>query len=280
MSEAVDTATVAVGSALVTGAVFVAPTSVPLPTDATTPLSAAWRLLSLTSNEGLVLTENGSTKRLTVWEGLAPARVVRSDRVEQLKLTPVNLVPEVAKAQFGEDAVTVNGDGSWAVGHHGNDVPPFHIVIEIIPFVGGVQRLCAKVQRSDLGDGTYNGTDYEGRELTLDCLRLPDGMTLWEYNAYTDELSDAMLSALTVGTLALNPGFRPDVFGYEVTTTASSAVVTAAAADSNATIEIKNGSTIVSNGSSASFSSGTNTLTVKVTNGETEKVYTVTVNKT
>lgn len=47
----------------------------------------------------------------------------------------------------------------------------------------------------------------------------------------------------------------------------------------NAAIEIKNGSTVVENGGSATWSSGENVVTVKVTNGSAEKTYTVTVTK-
>lgn len=42
---------------------------------------------------------------------------------------------------------------------------------------------------------------------------------------------------------------------------------------------IKNGSTVVENGGSATWSSGENVVTVKVTNGSAEKTYTVTVTK-
>ena len=42
---------------------------------------------------------------------------------------------------------------------------------------------------------------------------------------------------------------------------------------------IKNGSTTVQNEGSASWSAGENTVTVTVTNGDSEKVYTVVVTK-
>ena len=59
--------------------------------------------------------------------------------------------------------------------------------------------------------------------------------------------------------------------------------MTAVAKDSKATIEIKNGDTVVANESNASWGTGVNTLTVKVTNGtgaaQVTKTYTVTVTK-
>jgi hypothetical protein len=58
--------------------------------------------------------------------------------------------------------------------------------------------------------------------------------------------------------------------------------VTAVAADETAQISIKNGATDVTNGSSASWSVGENTLTITVTDGndpQISKVYTVTVTR-
>lgn len=90
---------------------------------------------------------------------------------------------------------------------------------------------------------------------------------------------NAQLAALTLGTATLTPAFSPTVTEYAVTTTSSTINVTAVAADSSATIAIANGETTVTNGSTASLSSGENEITVTVTKGTSEKVYTVTVTK-
>jgi hypothetical protein len=55
--------------------------------------------------------------------------------------------------------------------------------------------------------------------------------------------------------------------------------VTATPTDENATVVILNGETTVENGESATWETGENVLTVTVTNGEAEEVYTVTVTK-
>lgn len=90
---------------------------------------------------------------------------------------------------------------------------------------------------------------------------------------------DVTLSTLTVGTLRLSPNFNSGTIDYTATTTSSSVDVTAIASDADATVAIKNGSTTVTNGGSASLSAGENTITVTVTNGESTKVYTVVVTK-
>lgn len=96
--------------------------------------------------------------------------------------------------------------------------------------------------------------------------------------AITDTSSNR-LSSLKIGNLTLSPAFDPDVTSYTAATSNATNTITAVAESSNATIEIKNGATTVNNGSAATWSSGSNTLTVTVDNDGNDKVYTVTVTK-
>lgn len=93
------------------------------------------------------------------------------------------------------------------------------------------------------------------------------------------EVADTKLASLTIGTLRLDPSFKASTTEYEASTTSSTVAVTAIARDEDATVAIKNGSTTVTNGGSASLSAGENTITVTVTNGTEERVYTVIVTK-
>ena len=89
----------------------------------------------------------------------------------------------------------------------------------------------------------------------------------------------ARLSGLTIGALTLTPTFDSDVTEYEVTTTAATNKITATPEDENATVEILVGSTEIESGDSATWSAGKNTVTITVTNGGEEEVYTVEVTK-
>jgi hypothetical protein len=89
----------------------------------------------------------------------------------------------------------------------------------------------------------------------------------------------ATLSGLTIGSLTLTPAFDSDVKEYTAATTNASNKVTATPTDENATVVILNGETTVENGESATWETGENTLTITVTNGTEEEVYTVTVTK-
>jgi hypothetical protein len=87
------------------------------------------------------------------------------------------------------------------------------------------------------------------------------------------------LKSLTIGNLELSPEFDPAVTTYTAATTDAKNKITAAAEYADAVIEIKNGSTVVANGKDATWSAGSNTVTVKVSNDSADKTYTVTVTK-
>ena len=87
------------------------------------------------------------------------------------------------------------------------------------------------------------------------------------------------LKSLTIGSLELSPEFDPAVTTYTAATTDAKNKITAAAEYADAVVEIKNGSTVVANGKDATWSAGSNTVTVKVSNDSADKTYTVTVTK-
>lgn len=79
--------------------------------------------------------------------------------------------------------------------------------------------------------------------------------------------------------MTLTPTFDSEVEAYTATTSNASNKVTATPTDEDATVEILVGETEIENGSNASWEEGENTLTITVTNGTSETVYTVTVTK-
>jgi hypothetical protein len=91
---------------------------------------------------------------------------------------------------------------------------------------------------------------------------------------------DATLESLAIGELTLNPTFDADTDTYTATTTNAADTITAVAKSDTATIEILNGTTPVENGAAATWSAGANVVTITVTDGTAEEVYTVTVTAT
>lgn len=92
---------------------------------------------------------------------------------------------------------------------------------------------------------------------------------------------EAALADLKIGNLTLAPAFAGETTSYTAATTAATNTVSATPKDAGAEVEIKVGSAVVANGKAATWETGENTLTVKVTaaDGTTTKTYTVTVTK-
>ncbi len=95
----------------------------------------------------------------------------------------------------------------------------------------------------------------------------------------TEEVEEdtAELSGLTISGVTLSPTFSADVTTYTGTTSTANGIITATVAEG--TVEIKNGETVVTSGNSATWETGENVVTVKVTNGTATKTYTITVTK-
>ena len=75
----------------------------------------------------------------------------------------------------------------------------------------------------------------------------------------------------------LTPTFSSSVFEYTATTENATNKITATPTDTAATVEILVGETEVENGESATWSEGENVVTITVSGGAPDTVYTVTV---
>ena len=87
------------------------------------------------------------------------------------------------------------------------------------------------------------------------------------------------LSALTIGSISLDPIFAAGTTAYTAETSNATNAITATAADENAGVSITVNGDSLTNGSSATWEEGVNTVVVTVTNGGSSKTYTVTVTK-
>lgn len=90
---------------------------------------------------------------------------------------------------------------------------------------------------------------------------------------------NAALSDLRIGNLELTPKFAADTTVYTATTSNATNTVTAVPASGTAGVEITVGDNKIVNGAAATWEAGGNTVTIKVTDGDQTKTYTVTVTK-
>lgn len=96
----------------------------------------------------------------------------------------------------------------------------------------------------------------------------------------TEEKSySAALSDLRIGSLQLSPEFAAETTAYTATTSNATNTITAVPASGSAEVAITVGDKAVTNGAAATWAAGANTVTVKVTDGDQTKTYTVTVTK-
>lgn len=90
---------------------------------------------------------------------------------------------------------------------------------------------------------------------------------------------------MTIGDLTLVPEFDSETLAYAVTTSNATNKVTATTDDPSAVIAIvltnseETEGVAVPNGTSATWASGENILTITVTDGTSETIYVVTVTK-
>lgn len=176
-----NAAEVTLGSALVSGAIYVAPKGTTLPTDAETALDAAFGLLGFTSDAGVQLNESRSTNAINAWEGRAQVYNAVTEYYEQLVFTPIQCNADVLATVWGEDNVTTAQDGTIVVQHTGANLDPVCICIDMVPREGIKRRLCGTYQLAERGGATYDGTQVDGRQLTFNSIPDANGVTTYEY---------------------------------------------------------------------------------------------------
>ena len=87
------------------------------------------------------------------------------------------------------------------------------------------------------------------------------------------------MADLKIGSLELSPAFATNTEAYTAETTNATNTITAIPASGSAEVTITVGNKAVINGAAAAWEAGDNTVKVKVTDGDKEKNYTVTVTK-
>lgn len=175
---------VTIGAAAATGAIWVAPKGTTLPTDASSTLSSTWTLLGFTSDAGVQISESSNNAVIRAWEGRTEVYNVRTEYSESVAFTPIQCNETVAKLMWGDDAV-ISTTGALTIKHHGKTLEPVCIVIETVPRENIVKRFCMTAQLTERGDATMDGTQVDGRQLTFNAIADSDGVTMYEYTAFT-----------------------------------------------------------------------------------------------
>ena len=177
---------VTVGAALASGAIWVAPQNTTLPTDATSAKGAEFTLLGFTSDAGVQISESSTNNAIRAWEARTEVYNVRTEYTESIAFMPIQCNGDVAALTWGDSRVTVDEQtGAIAVQHSGDTLEPVCLIIETTPREGIVKRYCGTFQLSERGNQTLDGTQVDGRQLTFNAIADENGVTMYEYTAFT-----------------------------------------------------------------------------------------------
>jgi len=179
-----DADNVSFGKPKATGAVFVAPAGTPLPTTAWGSLNAAFEGMGYVSEDGLVNSVESDTEEVNAWGG----DLVLVGQTTFKEMFTVNLIEtnaEALKVYYGEDNVTVEGNGSITVRQTSEMLPNVVVVFELVLTGGRIKRIV--VPNAQIADRSGEITYVDGEAITYPAMFVayPDenGQTHTEYIA-------------------------------------------------------------------------------------------------
>lgn len=179
-----DADNVSFGKPKATGAVYVAPAGTPLPTTAWSTLNAAFKGMGYVSEDGLVNSVESDTEEVNAWGG----DLVLVGQTTFKEMFTVNLIEtnaEALKVYYGEDNVTVEGNGSITVRQTSEMLPNVVVVFELVLTGGRIKRIV--VPNAQMADRSGEITYVDGEAITYPAVFVayPDsnGQTHIEYIA-------------------------------------------------------------------------------------------------
>lgn len=179
-------ANVTTGKHRVDGGIFVAPAGTALPTDASTALPAAFKLVGFISEDGISKTESKTVNEIKEWNGAVVDTTVTDFKVEwKIKFIEA-LNVDTLKLIYGDDNVTAATSGSRkiTVKVNGSD-PDEHVIAIDLAVKGGKQRIVIpRGKIKELGQIVYNAKDPVAYDATLSALADDSGNCEYEYTEF------------------------------------------------------------------------------------------------
>lgn len=163
MATTNDADKVSFGKPKSTGAVYVAPVGTTLPTNAHASLNAAFKGLGYVSEDGLVNAVETDVEEVNAWGG----DLVLSGQTTFKETFTVNLIEtnaEALKVYYGEDNVTVEGNGSITVTQNSEMLPNVSVVFELVLTGGRIKRIV--VPNAQIADRSGEITYVDGEAIS------------------------------------------------------------------------------------------------------------------
>lgn len=176
-----DSTMVSLGKFKVGGYAYWAPFGTVLPTDSSTPLAAAFKLLGYLSEDGLTNATDTDTTEIKDANGTTVMKVITSYAESyQFALLEVLRV-EAAKMRYNTGAVT-GTDKSMTIKHQMPSDEDFVLVFEIAMSGNVKDRLViGNGTRAEFGDRQVHAGDAQVYDVTVSANDMGNGVTAIEY---------------------------------------------------------------------------------------------------
>lgn len=186
-----DSTMVSLGKFKVGGYAYWAPAGTTPPTDATTALPAAFKLLGYLSEDGLTITTDTDTTEVKDANGQTVMKVITS-YAESYQFAMLEVLRvEAAKLRYNEDAVT-GSDKSMTIKHQMPSGEGFVLVFEIAMTGNVKDRLViGNGTRAEFGDRQVHAGDVQVYDVTVSANDMGNGVTAIEYIGRATAVSES-----------------------------------------------------------------------------------------
>lgn len=190
-----DSTMVSLGKFKVGGYAYWAPAGTALPTDASTALPSAFKLLGYLSEDGLTITTDTDTTEVKDANGQTVMKVIAS-YAESYQFSMLEVLRvEAAKLRYNEDAVT-GSDKSMTIKHQMPSDNGFVLVFEIAMSGNVKDRLViGNGTRAEFGDRQVHAGDAQVYDVTVSANDMGNGVTAIEYIGVAASASESSVNA-------------------------------------------------------------------------------------
>ena len=180
---------VTAGKPNIGGAIYVASLGTSLPTSVSAALTG-FTCLGYVSDAGVANDNSPSTQTVKAWGG-DTVLVLQTDRPDTYKMTLLETMEaNVKKIIYGEDNVTVDGNGNITVQATSEELPGHSYVIDMALKDGAKQRIVIPDGRiSALDTITYADNSAVGYGITINDIPDSNGVYHYEYTTAQEEIS-------------------------------------------------------------------------------------------
>lgn len=164
------------------GAVYIAPLSTTMPTDATTALAAGFTSLGYCSEDGLTNTNSPSTDTSKAWGG-DTVYTMQTEKPDEFAFTLIeSLNVDVLKLIYGSSNVSGTLTTGISVSATSDEAEAKAYVFEMVMRDGAIKRICVpNGVIKEVGEISYKDDTLVGYNITISAMPDANGVTHKEY---------------------------------------------------------------------------------------------------